>query len=133
MCMINRKDDNAVFLIPSCHQCPLSLCVLTDLWLKGRLEIHPAVKMPLSNTVLTPHTHTLYMPVRLSVRFLLDLLFCRFGSFFRAHRWTDKDQTAFLFSPLCVFNLGSRKTQIRPPLSALAEYESVYHCLSKIE
>lgn len=62
MCMVNRKDDYAVSFNPQLSPLP-SLCVLTDLWLKGRLGLHPAVKMPPPppphprTTILTPlHT-----------------------------------------------------------------------------
>lgn len=40
MCMINRKDDYAIFLILSCHQCPLCVCANKSV-AKGQIRASP--------------------------------------------------------------------------------------------
>lgn len=40
MCMLNRKDDCAIFLILSCHQCPLCVCANRSV-AKGQIRASP--------------------------------------------------------------------------------------------
>lgn len=88
--MISRKDDSAAWLILSCR------CVLlSDLWLKGRLVLHLAVKTTPIATVLTP----VFVPANSNLHFLWDLL--SMGPFFSQQ---DKNQSGFFsswFSLLC--------------------------------
>lgn len=118
MCMINWSDENAIFLILSCLHCCVCVCALKDLCLKGRLGLHPAVKMPLSTSV----SYTQCVSVYTSSGIWLSAIWVSFP----AHKCTDKNLSAFLLSPLCMFSLGSREAKMRPLHSALADSELLY-------
>lgn len=102
-----------------------SLCVLTDLWLKGRLGIHPAVKMPLSTSVVTPpfiHASASQCTLPLGSTSL------PFGSLFEHINAPIKIWVLFSGVPR-VCSAPGQETQIKPLHSALAECELVCHCL----
>lgn len=128
MCMINGKDDYAVFLILSCHQCPLCVCANRSV-AKGQIRASPGREN-------TPEHHS-FDPAHtgqcVSVNTSPEICFSAIWFPFRAHKCTDKNLSAFLSSPLCMFSPGSSETQIRPLHSALAGCEWVYYCLPKLE
>lgn len=115
--VVLNEADGCVQIKPEgwlCNLCnpqpsPLpSVCAaLTELWLKGRLGLHPAVKTLHNATVLTPCTCLL----GLSIHFLWGLpLFC-----FKCVNALIRIWVLFCaFCPVCGFNSGPSETLIGP-------------------
>lgn len=61
MCMINRKDDYAIFLILSCHQCPLCVCASGSM-AKGQIR----ASLGRENTPQNLSFDTLHPPIHSS-------------------------------------------------------------------
>ena len=76
--MINRKDDYAVFFNPQLSPVP-SVCVCANRSVaKGQIRASPGRENAPQHLSCDPPSYT---PVRLSVRFLWDQLFCHLGLF----------------------------------------------------
>ncbi len=110
MFMIKRKDDYAIFLILSCHQCPL--CVWANRSVaKEQIRASPGRENAPQHHSFDPPFPS-YKPVRLSVRFLWDLLFCHLG-LFSAHKCTDKN-LLFSWVPCVCSASGQEKPKLGP-------------------
>lgn len=128
--MINKKDDYAIFLILSCHQCPLCVCANRSV-AKGQIRASPGRENAPRN--LSFDTPTLHTPQCVSAYASSGICFSAIQVSFRVHKCTDKNRSPFFQSPLCMVGLGSREAQMRPLHSALADCELVHHCLPTLE
>lgn len=79
MCMINRKDDYAIFLILSCRHYPLSVCASRSM-AKGQIRASPGRENTPQNLSFDT-LHPLCTAESPSVHFLWDLVFCCLGLF----------------------------------------------------
>lgn len=100
--MINRKDDYAIFLILSCHQCPLCVCASGSM-AKGQIRASLGRENTPQNLSFDT-LHPLYTAVRLSTRFLWDQLWVSF----QVDKCTDKNLSAFFGVP-CVWSASGQK------------------------
>lgn len=102
MCMINRKDDNVIFLILSCHQFPLCVCA-------NRSVAEGQIRAPLGR-VNAPQ-YLSFDPLCIHARVppcALPLGFAFLPSSLLEHiNAPIKILSAFLSSPLCMFSFGS--------------------------
>ena len=130
--MINRKDDYAVFFNPQLSPVP-SVCVCANRSVaKGQIRASPGRENAPQHLSFDPHP-PLHTRQCISVFASSGICFSAIWVSFRAHKCADKNQSPFLRSPLRMFSLGSRETQMRPLQSALADCEMVCNCLPTLE